>query len=61
MQHRSHVEIGIANFLVKGLDILRAQHVKHTVGNIGSTILRLGNMNRCRGNFSAHHSGKMIC
>lgn len=61
MQHRSHVEIGIANFLMEDLGILRAQHVKHTVRDIGRTILRSGNLNRCRGNFSANYLGKMIC
>ena len=60
MQYRPHIEIRIANLLVKGLGILRTQHIKGTVRDIGSGILRSGNFNRGGRNFSAYHLCEMI-
>ena len=60
MQHRPHVQIGITNFLVEGLSVIRAKHIKNTVRDVGGSILRSGNLNCGGRNFSTNHPCKMI-
>ncbi len=60
MQHRPHVDIGVADFLVEGLGITRTKNIKNTVRDVRGSILRVGNRN-CRGrDLSANHPCKMI-
>ncbi len=60
MQYSPHVEIRIANFFVKRLGIIGTKHIENTIGDIGGSILRSGDIKRGGRNFSADHSCKMI-